>query len=64
LVSITPYGRRLIEEIAPESEARYQYIETQFGAENLAGLYELLNELIAALDSDAPPFGALEAEDL
>lgn len=64
LVSITTYGLRLIQEIAPESEARYQYIETQFGAENLSGLYELLNELIEALDSAAPPFGALGAEKL
>jgi len=62
LVSITSYGLELIAAIAPESEARYQYIESQFGAENLSGLYELLNELIEALDSAAPPFGSLGAE--
>ena len=64
LVSITSHGLELIAAIAPESEARYQYIESQFGAENLSGLYELLNELIAALDSAAPPFGSLSNEEL
>ncbi|MDG0992853.1 MAG: homoprotocatechuate degradation operon regulator HpaR [Luminiphilus sp.] len=62
LVSITSFGRELIAEIAPESEARYQYIESQYGAENLSGLYDLLNELIEALDRAAPPFGTLGAE--
>ena len=64
LVSITPHGRQLIVEIAPESEMLYQYIESQFGAENLSELYELLNELIEALHSDAPPFEALGTEGL
>ena len=64
LVSITVKGRGLIEEIAPESEARYDYIESRFGAKNLTQLYELLQELVDALDDPAPAFGDLTGEQL
>jgi len=53
LVSITQKGRRLIAQIAPESEARYDWIESRFGRHNLYELYDLLHKLVEALD-DAP----------
>jgi len=62
LVSITEKGRSLIAELAPESEARYRYIENQFGAANLDELYALLEHLVNALAADPPAFGSLEGE--
>lgn len=53
LVSITQKGRRLIAQIAPESEARYDWIEARFGRDNLYQLYDLLHKLVESLD-DAP----------
>lgn len=53
LVSITPRGLQLIAKIAPESEARYDWIESRFGRDNLYELYDLLHKLVEALD-DAP----------
>lgn len=63
LVSITPTGLAVIEEIAPESEARYDYIESRFGEENLTQLYNLLQNLVDALD-EPPAFGELKGERL
>lgn len=62
LVSITPKGRRLIAEIAPESEARYDFIESQVGRDKLTQLYDLLDHLVSALDHPVPAFGELEGE--
>ncbi len=62
LISITQHGRDLIAQLAPESEARYRYIEDQFGRENLELLYGLLNELSDSLDQPPPPFGSLSGE--
>ena len=62
LVSITDKGRGLINEIAPESEARYRYIESRFGTANLDELYRLLEHLVDALDDVPPVFGSLEGE--
>lgn len=50
LLTITDKGRRLIAEIAPESEARYDWIESRFGRENLFQLYDLLHQLVDSLD--------------
>jgi len=50
LVKITEKGLNMIAEIAPESELRYDYIESRFGTKNLTQLYELLHELVDALD--------------
>ncbi len=63
LVSITPQGLAVIDEIAPESEARYDYIESRFGEENLTQLYELLQLLVEVLDMP-PAFGELTGERL
>jgi len=53
LVKITDKGLNMIAQIAPESESRYDYIESRFGAKNLTQLYELLHELVDALDDPA-----------
>jgi DNA-binding MarR family transcriptional regulator len=63
LISITPAGRDLIELIAPESEARYAYIEARFGRENLGALYDMLQSLVDALADPAPAFGDLQGEE-
>ena len=63
LVSITPEGRDLIDLIAPESEARYAYIEKQFGRDNLAALYDMLQALVTSLSDPIPAFGDLAGED-
>lgn len=62
LVSITDRGRQLVAEIAPESEARYDYIESRFGRDNLHQLYDLLQALVDALDEPPPAFGDLAGE--
>ncbi|MEQ8690316.1 MAG: homoprotocatechuate degradation operon regulator HpaR [Pseudomonadales bacterium] len=62
LVSITEKGLILIADIAPESEARYNYIEERYGTENLAKLYELLEALVDSLEVSPPAFGELSAE--
>ena len=63
LISITPAGRDLIELIAPESEARYAYIEARFGRDNLSALYDMLQSLVDALTDPAPAFGDLQGEE-
>ena len=63
LVSITQEGRDLIDLIAPESEARYAYIEKQFGRDNLAALYDMLQALVTSLSDPIPAFGDLAGED-
>ena len=61
-MSITELGRDLIAQLAPESEARYQYIEARYGREKLEQLYQLLNDLSESLDQPPPPFGSLTGE--
>lgn len=48
-ISITPSGRDMIALIAPHSERRYAEITAAFGAERLATLYGLLDELADCL---------------
>jgi homoprotocatechuate degradation regulator HpaR len=57
-VSITPAGVRLIEDVAPESEAIYAEISRRFGADRLAHLLELLQELEDVMRFDLPDEGA------
>jgi len=52
LISIAPKGRRLVKKISPISEERYDHIARRFGEENLARLYELLDELIDCMEED------------
>lgn len=52
-ISITPSGRDMIALIAPHSERRYAEITAAFGADRLATLYGLLDELADCLgDAD------------
>ena len=51
VVTLTKDGRRLFNQIAPESEAVYSEIEAEFGRERLETLYGLLSELYTALES-------------
>jgi len=53
VLALTVVGRRLVTEVAPESEAIYAEIEKRFGAERLARLLADLRDLEAAL-SDLP----------
>lgn len=42
LLALTAKGRRLFDEVAPDSAELYDDIEAKFGSERLAQLYELL----------------------
>jgi DNA-binding MarR family transcriptional regulator len=53
LVSISAEGLRLIEAVAPSSEAIYAEITRRYGAERLAALHEMLSALEASL-ADMP----------
>ena len=50
LIAITAKGRRLVDKIAPLSEERYDDIARRFGEDKLAQLYDLLGDLIEALE--------------
>jgi len=50
LISITAKGNKLVDEIAPVSEKRYDEIARRFGKENLSDLYEKLGQLIECLE--------------
>lgn len=45
VIAITATGRRLIDRVAPHSEAHYAEIEEALGAERLESLYALLEDL-------------------
>lgn len=53
LVSISAEGLRLIEAVAPSSEAIYAEMTRRYGAERLAALHEMLSALEASL-ADMP----------
>lgn len=64
LVSISPEGLRLIEAVAPSSEAIYAEMTRRYGAERLAALHEMLSALEASLaDMPLPGNGHLKNED-
>ena len=48
VVSITPRGRAVFREAAPESEEIYAALEREIGAAKLRDLYRLLDEVIGA----------------
>jgi len=50
VLSLTAKGRKLFSEVAPDSAAHYEEIETAFGSERLALLYELLEEFHRAIE--------------
>ncbi|MDG2089754.1 MAG: homoprotocatechuate degradation operon regulator HpaR [Gammaproteobacteria bacterium] len=47
---LTDSGRKLYTKIAPKSAERYEHITQQFGHEKINLLYELLDELVIALN--------------
>ena len=51
IISLANKGQELVELMAPESEARYQYITEVFGYGKLELLYELLDELVTKLET-------------
>ena len=50
-LALTTKGRRLVERIAPQSEATYADIEAAFGADRLAALLAELGDLAVVLDT-------------
>ena len=46
---LTVQGRRIYDEVGPDSERLYAEIESQFGADKLEALYALLAEFCTAL---------------
>lgn len=55
-IELTPEGHRLVAEIAPHSEARYDAIEAQLGARKLNQLFSLLEDLAAIAPEAAERF--------
>lgn len=51
IISLAEAGRKLVELMAPESEARYEHITRVFGYGKLELLYELLDELVDKLEA-------------
>jgi len=49
VLSLTERGRRLFDDVAPDSAALYDEIELAFGSDRLAQLYELLEEFHKAI---------------
>ena len=47
--ALTAVGRKLFEQVAPDSERMYRAIERQFGVHKLEALYGLLAEFSAAM---------------
>ncbi|NVN87718.1 MAG: homoprotocatechuate degradation operon regulator HpaR [Rhodopseudomonas sp.] len=63
IVSITPKGLRLIETVAPSSEAIYAEIARRYGAGKLAELQEMLRGLEASLQAMPIAGGEADGED-
>lgn len=67
LLRVSADGRRLVERMAPESEARYDRITEAFGYGKLTLLYELLEELVEKLGDQQevkrPPSVAVKEEE-
>lgn len=51
MISLHTQGRKLVELMSPESEARYEHITRVFGYGKLELLYELLDELVEKLEA-------------
>lgn len=59
IVALTPKGRRLFRIMGTESEAIYQRLRKQIGAERVEALYQLLDEVLIRISpSAASPPGA------
>jgi homoprotocatechuate degradation regulator HpaR len=51
VLSLTAKGRRLFSKVAPDSAALYDEIESEFGADRMALLYELLQEFHRSVEA-------------
>jgi homoprotocatechuate degradation regulator HpaR len=51
VLSLTAKGRRLFSKVAPDSAALYDEIESEFGADRMALLYELLEEFHRSVEA-------------
>ena len=51
VLTLTTKGRRLFDEVAPDSAALYEDIESAFGRERMSLLYELLEEFHRTLNN-------------
>jgi len=51
VVSLTPRGRQLIEDVAPESSRVYEQLARDIGPERLERMYAMLEEFIALLNT-------------
>lgn len=58
MVSLTPHGRRLFSEVAPESEAIYAALAEAIGPRQIETAYRVLDELILTLSGTKPPLRA------
>jgi len=54
IVSLTPRGRRMLEEVIPESARIYQQIARDVGPERLDHVYALLEEFVRLLAGAGP----------
>jgi homoprotocatechuate degradation regulator HpaR len=63
MVSITAHGLRLIEAVAPSSEAIYAEMTRRYGARSLADLQEMLHRLELSLTAMPVQGGSGEMED-
>ena len=50
VLKLTADGRKVFDTVGPDSEQRYREIESEFGADKLEQLYELLADFYTALD--------------
>lgn len=50
LVEATPIGTRLARQLSPSIESSYGSLEASLGRQNLASLYVLLDEVVAAME--------------
>jgi homoprotocatechuate degradation regulator HpaR len=57
---LTQKGRRIYDEVGPDSELLYADIENQFGADKLEALYSLLAEFYTALADNNDPDMAIK----
>ena len=51
VLSLTAKGRKLFSKVAPDSAALYDEIESEFGADRMALLYELLEEFHRSVEA-------------
>ena len=61
IVSLTAKGRRLFDEVAPESEAIYSALAREIGPARMDQIYSLLDEVIGILARPKKPVRAAAA---